>query len=327
MKKQNLGQFNTKNKVWLRPHIRDFIANSGCKYVMDPYAGAGDLLCAVNSMGWSDTYGYDIDPDLGWPVNDGLKDVPEHENTIVVTNPPYLAKNSAARNDLESYQYFKNNDYEDLYQLAIHRVLARYSKAVFIIPETFYQNQLFTSYLHSYTIIEENPFEDTDCPVCVAAFHATNDFRAIAGNNYKIYKNDSYLFNRFELEDTLFKFNSGRHADITFNDPGGMLGLRAVDGVHINDRIRFAKPKALRYDLRKVSETSRSVTLIDVPGYKIDKRFIKIANLWVENLREDTKDVVLSPFKNNNKLGKRRRRLDYKWARKIIEKTMETLDK
>jgi len=238
-----------------------------------------------------------------------------------------LAKNSAARNDLESYQYFKNNDYEDLYQLAIHRVLARYSKAVFIIPETFYQNQLFTSYLHSYTIIEENPFEDTDCPVCVAAFHATNDFRAIAGNNYKIYKNDSYLFNRFELEDTLFKFNSGRHADITFNDPGGMLGLRAVDGVHINDRIRFAKPKALRYDLRKVSETSRSVTLIDVPGYKIDKRFIKIANLWVENLREDTKDVVLSPFKNNNKLGKRRRRLDYKWARKIIEKTMETLDK
>jgi len=189
MKKQNLGQFNTKNDVWLRPHIKEFIADSGCKNIMDPYAGAGDLLFAVNDLPWENVYGYDIDPIFEWPINDGLRDVPEHEDTIVVTNPPYLAKNSAKRNNFPAYEYFNDNDYEDLYQLAIHRVLARYKKSVFIIPETYFQNGIFTSYLHSHTIIEENPFTDTDCPVCVACFYTTNDFMAIAGNNYKIYKN------------------------------------------------------------------------------------------------------------------------------------------
>lgn len=294
---------------------------------MDPFAGQGDLLRAVCDMGWSNSYGYDIDPALAWPINDGLEDVPRHESTIVVTNPPYLAKNSAARNDLESYKYFKRNDYEDLYQLAIHRVLARYDKAVFIIPETYYLNGIFTSYLHSHTIIEENPFEDTDCPVCVATFSVTNDFRAIAGNNYKIYKNDNYLFNRFELEDILWDFNSDVCANLTFNDPTGNLGLRGVDGINPTDRISFTYPKDLNYNLNKIKESSRAITIINLKGMKINDRFLKTINAVLEDLRIKTHDVVLSPFKNNNKLGRRRRRLDFRWARKIIEKTILTLDK
>lgn len=336
MKKQNLGQFNTKNDVWLRPHIREFIGDSGCKNVMDPYAGAGDLLFAVDDMDWDNVYGFDIDPSFGWPVWDSLKDVYEYDDTIVITNPPYLAKNSAARNNLESYKYFKDNDYEDLYQLAIHRVLARYKKAVFIIPETYYQNGIFTSYLQSHTIIEENPFTDTDCPVCVACFHTTNDFLAIAGNNYRVYKNDEFLFNKNTLDDILWDFDfhsRGVYAwsippyDITFNDPYGNLGLRGVDGVGEDDRIRFCRPGELGYDLINIKESSRAITIINVEGLEITDIFIKKANYLLRALRHRTHDVVLSPFKNNNKLGQRRRRLDFKWARKIIEKTMEGLDK
>ena len=327
MKKQNLGQFNTKNDVWLRPHIREFIGDSGCKNVMDPYAGAGDLLFAVDDMSWDNVYGFDIDPSFGWPVWDSLKDVYEYDDTIVITNPPYLAKNSAKRNNFSGYEYFKDNDYEDLYQIAIHRVLARYERAVFIIPETYFQSGIFTGYLHSHTVIEENPFTDTDCPVCVACFHTTNDFMAIAGNNYKIYKNDEYLFNRFELEDILWDFNSDVRADITFNDPSGNLGLRGVDGVGKYDRIRFCRPEELKYDVQKVKESSRSITIINVSGVEINDAFIARLNFKLRALRHLTYDVVLSPFKNNNKLGQRRRRLDFKWARKIIEKTMEGLDK
>jgi len=327
MKKQNLGQYNTKNSVWLRPHIIEFIMDAGATTIVDPYAGNGDIFTALHLHDCHAHYvGYDIDPELNWPINDGLRDIPEHDNAIVVTNPPYLAKNSANRNNFPAYKYFNDNDYEDLYQLAIHRVLARYKKAVFIIPETYFQNGIFTSYLHSHTIIEENPFTDTDCPVCVACFHATNDFRAIAGNNYKIYKNDDYLFNRFELEDILWDFNSNTHIGITFNDQYGNLGLRGVDGVDQFDRIKFCKPEDLNYDLSTVGNTSRAITVLDV-DYPIDDYFIKIANVYLENLRDKTEDVILSPFKNNNKLGQRRRRLDFKWARKIIEKTMEGLDK
>ena len=328
MKKQNLGQFNTKNDVWLRPHIREFIENSDCWNVMDPYAGAGDLLFAVNDMVWKHVYGYDIDPDLGWPVNDGLEHMPYHEDTIVVTNPPYLAKNSAARNALDSYEYFTedNDHYEDLYQIALRRVLALYKKAVFIIPETYFQTEFFKQHLYSYTVIEENPFEDTDCPVCVATFVTTNDFMAITGNNYKIYKNDNYLFDRFKLEDILFDFSSCRYININFNAPTGNLGLRGVDGVDPKDKIRFCKPEDLNYDLGSIGETSRAITVLDV-DFDITEAFLFRANFLLSKLRERTHDVVLSPFKNNNKLGQRRRRLDFKWARKIIDKTVEALDK
>ena len=327
--KQNLGQFNTKSGVWLRPHVAQFIKGSGCRTVVDPYAGGGDLLSAVNDY-FTWYIGYDIDPELAWEWNDGLSAIPYHDGAMVVTNPPYLAKNSATRNCLDSYDYFKmddNDQYEDLYQIALEKVLSQYKKAVFIIPETYFQTDFFKNHLDSYTIIEENPFEDTDCPVCVATFDVSNDFYRIAGNNYKIYKNDSYLFDRFGLIDILYKFNSTRlNAPITFNDPNGNLGLRGVDGVLPYDSIHFCQPYDLQYK-RDIKESSRSITIINVEGVEVDSTFLDAVNFYLRKLRRDTHDVVLSPFKGNNKLGQRRRRLDYKWARKIIEKSMETLDK
>jgi hypothetical protein len=340
-KKQNLGQFNTKNEVWLRPHIAEFIENSGCDVVVDPYAGRGDLFHAVGQW-FEGKAGYDIDPvicsDMGWTWMDSLDHMPRHDNGMVVTNPPYLAKNSAARNDLESYDYFKqpgNEEFEDLYQIALYKVLEKYEKAVFIIPETYFQAGLFKSFLHSYTVIEENPFTDTDCPVCIACFHKTNDFMSIAENNYDIYKDDDFLFNKNTLEDILWNFNfssagpyawSVPHCDITFNEPNGNLGLRGVDGVLPYDRVHFCQPYDLHYD-KDIKESSRSITIIDVAGVEIDSNFLDVANRIQRKLRQDTHDVILSPFKGNNKLGVRRRRLDYKWARKIVEKTIETLDK
>jgi len=329
MKKQNLGQFNTKNDVWLRPQIIKFIENSGCVNVMDPYAGAGDLLFAVNDFAWMNLYGYDIDPIFDWPINNGLEHMPYHKDTIVITNPPYLAKNSAARNNLESYKYFEgdNERFEDLYQIALQKVLSLYKKAVFIIPETYFQTEFFKQHLDSFTVIEENPFNDTDCPVCVATFNVSNDFHRVAGNNYTIYKNDNYLFDRFILEDILYDFNTPRRCDLTFNDSSGNLGLRGVDGVDTNDHIRFCHPQDLKYNVDDIKESSRAITIIYVPDVEITDKFIFRANFLLGELRKRTHDVVLSPFKNNNKLGQRRRRLDFKWARKIIEKTVEGLDK
>ena len=326
MKKQNLGQFNTKNDVWLKPHILEFIMDSGQDTIVDPFAGAGDLLYTFSDHRW---VGYDIDPKMGWEVNDGLLDVPYWDNSIVVTNPPYLAKNSANRNDFDGYKYFEDNNYEDLYQIAIYRVLAKYNHAVFIIPETFFQSKFFDEYIDMYTVIEENPFTDTDCPVCVVCFHKDDDdFMKFSTNNFQIYKNDKYLFNKWTLDDTLGEeLNSSVYAHLDFNNPKGCLGLRGVDGVGPENRIKFAHPSQLDYDTNNIKESSRAITTIDIDGVEVDELFIQTANVFLHNLRAMSKDVVLSPFKNNNKLGRRRRRLDYYWARKIIEKTMEALDK
>jgi hypothetical protein len=330
LKKQNLGQFNTKNDVWLQPQVVDFIRHSGCVFGVDPFAGAGDLVRSSKELGLKQVMGYDIDTEInakyGWWWNNSLENIPPSSpGTIVITNPPYLAKNSANRNDYEGYKYFiEHPEYDDLYQIALFRVLAKYKYSVFIIPETYFLTEFFKNDLHSITILEDNPFEDTDCPVCVACFEIKNDFMSIAHNNYDIYKNDQYIFNNETLKDILSDFNTKTNLDMTFNEPRGNLGLRAVDGTDPGDRIRFCRPEELDYDLSDIKESSRAITVLSVP-FVFYYRMLNILNLQFEFYRVSVRDLMLAPFKNNNKLGERRRRLDYALARQLINKTVEDL--
>jgi hypothetical protein len=329
MKKSNLGQFNTKNDVWLKPQVKDFIRHSGCVFGIDPFAGQGDLVKAAAELGLKQVMGYDIDPEInkkyGWWWNNSLEEIPSASlGTILITNPPYLAKNSANRNEYESYKYFvEHPEYDDLYQLALFRALAKYKYSVFIIPETYFLTEFFKDYLDNITILEENPFEDTDCPVCVACFNVSNGFDRLSGNTYKIYKNDEFLFTNQQLEEIVNEFSCSYDYDIKFNIPGGNLGLRAVDGIDPNDRIRFCRPEDLGYELEEIKESSRAITVLDVPC-KIDNSFLQVVNWYLETIRATTYDVIFAPFKNNNKVGERRRRLDYGWARKILNLTIKT---
>ena len=43
-KKRGLGQFFTKEKIWLKDNVKAFITSTGCTVAYDPFAGSGDLL-------------------------------------------------------------------------------------------------------------------------------------------------------------------------------------------------------------------------------------------------------------------------------------------
>ena len=108
-----------------------------------------------------------------------------------------------------------------------------------------------------------------------------------------------------------------------FNDPEGNIGLRAIDGIDPNDRIRFCLPDELNFDLENIKESSRSITVIDTSKYDVmDYQIIRESNEILKKLRKETKDVIFAPFKNNNKLGDRRRRLDFTIARKILNRAL-----
>jgi hypothetical protein len=147
---------------------------------------------------------------------------------------------------------------------------------------------------------------------------------SIAHNNYKIYKNEEFIFDKDTLEEILKDFNTDIDLEITFNDPHGNLGLRAVDGINPDDRIRFCKPSELDYDLKEIKESSRAITVLSVP-FIVDERMLQILNWQIESYRASVRDLMLAPFKNNNKIGDRRRRLDYALARKLINKTIMDL--
>ena len=50
--KRDLGQFFTRESVWMQPHIRDHLERLSRQYTIcvDPFAGEGDLLKVVSKQ-------------------------------------------------------------------------------------------------------------------------------------------------------------------------------------------------------------------------------------------------------------------------------------
>ena len=316
--KKKLGQYFTKKDLWLKTQIIDFIKNSNCTIAYDPFAGNGDLLKISNLYGIHKVKGLDIDKGLNWEINDSLKNIPHIDNAIIITNPPYLTKYSASRKKINNKQmgaYFKKHT--DLYQLAIDKMLETADYVVAIVPETYINSKFFNDHLgrvYSVTILTENPFDDTENPVCVVCF----DNKEKNPPQIKVYIDDEYL-NDYSYYKSL-KLTHKNNYSIRFNVKEGKLALRAVDLTTDDKKIQFYEKKDLNYDLSKIKNSSRLVTLIDLDCSNLDiALLVKECNRLLEDYRKKTNDITLSPFKGNTKTGIRRRRLDYKTARCIIE--------
>ena len=322
-KKISLGQFFTIEESWAQPQVVEFInsciSNNNIKKCLDPFAGRGDLLnYAINHFPFEEIIGMDIDRKLKWKYNDSLENIKKIAKTIIITNPPYLASYSAKRKGEEVYKkvskYFQNTNCEDLYQVALQKMLEKYDYIVAIIPETFINSSFSKDRVKQITVLENVPFSDTDCPVCVVCFTK----KYVADNEKYIYKNSTFIGTWEEL-------NQHRKVPtncikIKFNDSTGSIALRAVDNIDANSTIKFMPTIDLDYDIDNIKTSSRLITVIDIPEEIDDvNEFTNICNTILDEYRNLISDILLSPFKGNNKNGERRRRLDYKTARAIIE--------
>jgi hypothetical protein len=319
VKKRSLGQFFTENDFWLKDHIVDFIKSTNAQIVIDPFAGNGDLLEAARKIGFREVRGFDIDESLHWEINDSLEHVPRIEQSITITNPPYLTNYSAKRRGVYEHvqHYFDSCQYDDLYQLAIEKSLVN-DFGVMIIPETFINSKFPKHRLVSVTIIEDRLFNDTENPVCVICF----DNKEKEYSKIDVYKNNEHI-------GTLGYFENMRRTPqnsiaIRFNIPTGQIALRAVDTTNPEKPISFMKPEEMDYDLEDIKHSSRLITVIEVmAGEKEIEKIIEHSNRLLLDFRKDTHDVLLSPFKGNKKNGERRRRLDYMTARAFLEDAYE----
>lgn len=318
------GQYFTKEQIWLKPHIVKFINDSKCSIAYDPFAGAGDLINNSEQYGISEKIGLDIDDTLGWKINDSLISIPHKENSIIITNPPYLSNYSASRKKIyqEVKKYFETSIYNDLYLIALDKMLDAQDYVVAIIPETFINsNYRRKNRLVSITILEDNPFIDTDTPVCIACFNGKNK----EYNKISIYKNNTKLFSFEELNN--YRIYPKKNIDIKFNILDGWLGFRAVDTTNPNNTIKFDFKENFNYDWNKgIKQSSRLLSIIDINiPYNDRNKFIKECNKILRILRKQTSDIILSPFKGNMKNGVRRRRLDFLTARAILEQAYSKL--
>jgi len=317
-KKIVFGQFNTKKNIWLKKHIRKFILGTEATIAYDPFAGDGDLLEAARNIGFQKTAGLDVDKKLAWENNDSLLHIPTVKNSIIITNPPYLTNYSAKRKGIheEVDKYFSNSEYDDLYLIALEKMIQAQRYVVAIVPETFINSNFKQKHkLSSITIIEENCFDDTETPVCVLCF----DGIVKKAGEIKVFKNDEYL-NTLEYFEKM-RLKPSKNIRMSFNDASGSIALRAVDTTDPNSMIRFMKKDELDYDLNNIKVSSRLITIININRIyhgELDS-FLAECNKILMSFRQRTNDVLLSPFKGNMKNGKRRRRLDYETARAMLE--------
>lgn len=312
------GHFLTRKDCWLLPQVIEFIKSRNPSVVLDPFAGEGDMLRAVHELIDCQIKGFDIQGNI-WPVNDSLLSIPPIKNGMIVTNPPYLANHSAKRKGvLEQVEsYYLKSGRDDLYQVALDQCLASCAQVVAIVPETLLNSGYDLRLAVHVTVLHENPFSDTETPVCVVCFDRSSEY------DTEIFSDDRKAIELSRLN--RFRLYPKKSVDIRFNVPDGRIGLRAVDMPSPDKPIEFMPRANLDYDVAGIKVSSRLLTFIEIPQLKDEEIPILCnkANEIFARYRENTLGFSLSPFKGNNKAGTRRRRLDYATARAILEMSIE----
>lgn len=275
--------------------------------ILEPFAGSNNLISMLQDMGLcTDFKSFDIEPKNKFVKRrDTLKNFPKGFK-VCITNPPYLAQNSAKRRNLE----FPNIIYDDLYKYSLEKCLENCDYVGAIIPASFFNANIFRERLSHYILLNSKMFNDTEHPVCLALFKKYSE-------DVDLYNDNKYLGKLSDLKKKLPKSNI--NMDIRFNVPNGNLGLIAIDNT-IEPSIKFVNGEEISPERIRVS--SRSITRIMIPTkYKINNIIAKL-NYNLNIFRKETYDLFLTPFKGLRKDNYYRRRLDYKLAKKLIEKTL-----
>ena len=304
-KKRQVGQFYTVNSPF---NYDVFLAWAGiCKLtdktVLEPFAGAGHLQKHVKQAGLDTEWElYDLFPGNKDVIKrDTLKDFPTGYD-VCITNPPWLAKNSAKRLGFS----FPDTHYDDLYKYALSLCLENCNYVAAIVPESFIRSGLFTSRLYSFTSIHTDLFQDTMHPSGLALF-------TTGGEDTQVFSGTDFIGRLSDIKK--LRPITGNDIDITFNSPKGNLGLLAVDTTVANS-IRFCDIDELKD--YQVSQCSRYKTKILLPPELATPSQIKKYNKSIKKLREESGDTLMTCFRGRRKDGKYRRRMDWDLARGVI---------
>lgn len=320
--KVQLGQFYTQTNPFTHPTFREWLSsipNISKRRFLEPFGGSNNIIemildvdQRVQSSNWAS---FDIQPQAQAKnrvpaVRVSKKNTIKHfpvNYDVVITNPPYLAKNSATRKGAE----IDLGGYGDLFELSLDRMLSNAQWVAAIIPESFITRGVFHDRLEFVISLNTPMFADTEFPVCLAAFGPENS------TDFDVWLGSQRVGSFSELSQRRKKFESGALRTFKFNQMNGRIGLRAVDGTK-KASIEFIDGSHI--DPNKVKYSSRALTRIDAPFLSDHetKELIRLANKELSKYRSSTHDIFLTSFKGLRLDGQYRRRLDWATANQIL---------
>ena len=270
--------------------------------ILEPFAGENSLIYHLKSLGLcKDFAAFDIAPaDPEVRRRDTLTFFPR-DYDICITNPPWLAKNSATHRGLP----FPNTNFDDLYKFSLSLCLAHCEYVAALVPESFIRQDLFQERLCDFISIKRRLFAETVHPVGLALFQPEPT------STVHVWSDETYLGELKKLLKCYLPKCHHKPADIRFNHPEGNLGLIAFDNTR-HASIRFCDAHEIaNYEIK---DTSRFITRI-LTGFDVS---VSECNSFLDRFRRDTSDIFLSGYRGLRADGFYRRRLDYALARKII---------
>lgn len=297
--------FFTKRNIFLHPEFIRWARtnNIDSTPILEPFAGSNNIINMLESIGLCSSFkAYDIESKHKMvEIRDTIKDFPTGFKNII-SNPPYLAKNSATKQG-----YKINTKYDDLYKDCLELCLNNADNVALILPASFITSSFNKERLVAYIMLPyKDMFTDTDHPVCLALFEKN------VATSTKIYNGDiflGYLEDMLSVRDSILGNTSKE--EVQFNIPASKVGLYLLDGT--NSRIRFVHGNEISDSNIKYS--SRTITKINIPERLND---IDALNLRLNKYRELTYDIFLTPFRGLRNDGLFRRKLSFGIARQII---------
>ncbi len=304
-RKRAQGQFYTRGNPFKFDPFRRWAKTARLPHarVLEPFAGANHIISALREIGACDDFAsYDLTP-----AHEAVK----KRNTIAnfpkgydvcVTNPPWLARNSATRRGLE----FPDSRHDDLYKHCLELCLNHCEHVAILVPASFLHAGLFRSRLRSYVLLHDAMFSDTENPACLALFDNQRS------RDVSVYYDNRYM-GALDVMRKSLPVEKNDNA-LRFNDPRGSLGFISFDNTK-EPSIRFCEAKEIEDYPVKVS--SRFITRIS-GNFRNVPALVEKLNHHIKLFRRSTADVFLTPFKGMRDDGFYRRRMSFDLARKFI---------
>jgi hypothetical protein len=326
-----LGQFYTRGNPFQYSRAQSWfrgIPNLSKLRIIEPFAGSNSIVALVNSsvesLGPENWESFDIHPEaieanlvpeITLNKRDTLEDFPTGFD-VAITNPPYLAKNSATRKGM--LVHF--GDYQDTFEVALHEMLSNCNWVAAIIPESFITRKLFKDRLDAVISLNHEMFDDTEFPVCLALFSPNSS------SDFEIWRGEEFLGTRTNLNREVEKLLDGRAViKPRFNAPTGQIGLIAIDNT-TGATIKFVEGSTIPSEEIKVSSRSLTRIAIDSEEENFDSaNLIAEANKILGSYRELSSDVFLTAFKGLRADNAYRRRIDWNTAGRILNKAASNL--
>ena len=304
--KRSLGQFFTVSqnpfeltafKQWAEE------ANLLNEQVLEPFAGANHIIESLQATGLCNAFAsYDITPAHSAVVErDTMESFPKGYN-VCVTNPPWLARNSATRRRLP----YPACDYDDVYKHCLELCLKHCEFVAALIPASFLQSGLFQERLSTYILLHRLIFVETANPVCLALFTGSKD------RPTTVFYDEECIGELDNLRANIPQELTNRR--LHFNDPQGTLGFISFDNTR-GRTIRFCGVDEISdYEIK---ESSRFITRISGDFHCIPNLLDQL-NSKLTKFRDETRDLFLTPFKGIREDGQYRRRMFFSQARMLI---------